>query len=246
MKRYMFIPLVSGLILLMALLSACGSNSTASSSTPSATTTPSTVATKTVAATPTMQGNGGSPSGVASTPTAQSNGGSSSGVASTPTGNCNGTYGCGVGSSNLTPYQGSGYTIDYPGSWVIKSDGSNGNIFSMPDDAASLHVFVQDGNNMLNPLQYEFGTLSKDNCKPVGSGTQSVQVSGQTWQQTQFVCMPGDNGQAGGKTEQVGILISTSLHNNKYYSMDYMADPATFNNTYQTFFKPMVSSFKLQ
>jgi hypothetical protein len=115
----------------------------------------------------------------------------------------------------------------------------------MPDDSASLHVFVQDSASVTNPLQYEFGTLAKDNCKAVGSGMQTVQVNGEAWQQSQFVCMPADNGQAGGKVEQIGILVSTNLHNNKYYSMDYMADPTTFKNAYQTFFQPMVSSFKV-
>jgi hypothetical protein len=222
MKKLLFIPLVSGLLLLMALLAACGSDAAASSPA-SSTTTKTTV----------------------STPTPKSNEGASSVVASTPTSGCNATYGCGVGSSNLTPYQGSGYIMDYPGSWVIKSDGSNGNIFSMPDDAASLHVFVQNGASVTDPLQYEFGTLAKDNCKATGNVLQTVQINGQAWQQSQFVCTPADNGQAGGKVEQIGILISTSLHNGKYYSMDYMADPTTFNNTYQTFFKPMVASFKL-
>jgi hypothetical protein len=237
MKRSCFMPLVGGLILLIAILSACSSNSTASSSSSTTAATPSMVATRTAAATPTPKNNGGASSVVASTPTVSPG---------TPTGSCNVTYGCGVGSSNLTPYQGSGYTINYPGSWVIKSDGSNGNIFSMPDDSASLHVFVQDATSAVNPLQYEFGTLAKDNCKPVGGGLQTVQINGASWQQSQFVCMPGDNGQAGGKVEQIGILVSTSLHNNKYYSMDYMAVPGNFNNVYQTFFKPMVASFKLQ
>jgi len=116
----------------------------------------------------------------------------------------------------------------------------------MPDGSASLHVFVQDSASFTNPLQYEFGTLAQDNCKAVGNGLQTVRVNGQAWQQSQFVCTPGDNGQAGGKVEQIGILVSTNLHNGKYYSMDYMAGPATFNNVYQTFFQPMVASFKLQ
>jgi hypothetical protein len=99
---------------------------------------------------------------------------------------------------------------------------------------------------LTNPLQYEFGTLAKDNCKAVPSGLANVPVNGEAWQQSEFVCTPADNGQAGGKVEEIGILVSTNLHNGKYYSMDYMADPATFNNTYQTFFMPMVSSFKVQ
>lgn len=237
MKRILFLPLVSCLLLLMVLLSACSSDDTASSSVPPSAKTPVATATKTMVSTPTPKGNGGAASVVAGTLTVSSG---------TPTGGCNVTYGCGVGSSNLTPYRGSGYTINYPGSWVIKSDGSNGNIFSMPDGSASLHVFVQDSATFTNPLQYEFGTLAKDNCKAVGSGLQTVQVNGEAWQQSQFVCMPADNGQAGGKVEQIGVLVSTNLHNNKYYSMDYMADPTTFNNTYQTFFQPMVDSFKLQ
>jgi hypothetical protein len=65
---------------------------------------------------------------------------------------------------------------------------------------------------------------------------QTVQINGGVWQQSQFVCVPGDNGQAGGKTEQIGVLVSTTLYNNKYYGLDYMAEPATFNNAYQTFF----------
>lgn len=225
MQRNLFIPLVSGLLLLMALLSACGSDNTASSSAPATAKTPAATAAKTVASTPTANG--------------------STTSSGTPTGSCNVTYGCGVGSSNLTPYQGNGYTINYPGSWVIKSDGSSGNIFSMPDGSASLHVFVQDSASFTNPLQYEFGTLAKDNCKAVGNGMQTVQVNGEAWQQSQFVCMPADNGQAGGKVEQIGILVSTNLHNGKYYSMDYMAGPTTFGNTYQTFFQPMMASFKV-
>src|SRR5690348_14442265 len=114
MKRSVFIPFVSGLLLLMTLLSACGSDNTASSS--ASKKTPTTTATEAAVSTPTV-----------------------SSASGTPTGGCNATYGCGVGSSNLTPYQGNGYTINYPGSWAIKSDGSNGNIFSMPDDSASLH-----------------------------------------------------------------------------------------------------------
>lgn len=221
MKRILFIPFVSGLLLLMALLSACGSDYTTTSSASSNTTT-------TAASTPTSNNNGGAATVVASTPTVSS-------ASGTP-----------IGSSNLTSYQGSGYTINYPGSWAIKSDGSNGNIFSMADGSASLHVFVQDSTGLTNPLQYEFGTLAADNCKPVGNGLQTVQVNGQAWQQSQFVCQPADNGQAGGKVEQIGILVSTSLHNNKFYSIDYMAGPATFSNIYQTFFQPMVASFKLQ
>src|SRR6266702_8454337 len=112
--------------------------------------------------------------------------------ASTPTG--------GIASSNLMSYKSNGYAIDYPGSWTIKSDGSGGDIFSSPDNAASLHVFV---HLSMNPLQYEFGTLSSYNCKPVAGGVQSVQSNGVIWQQKQFVCLPGDNGQAGGKVEQI-------------------------------------------
>jgi hypothetical protein len=133
MKKVLFVPLVSGLLLLMALLSACGSDNTASPGVPS---TAKTTGTK-------MD---------VSTPTPKSNEGASNGAASTPTGSCNATYGCGVGSSNLIPYKGDGYTINFPGSWPIKSDGSNGNVFSMPDGSASLHVFVQDSSSVTNPL----------------------------------------------------------------------------------------------
>jgi hypothetical protein len=136
--------------------------------------------------------------------------------------------------------------MNYPGSWVIKSDRSNGNIFSKPDDSASLHVFVQDSSSVTNPLQYEFGTLSKDNCKAVPSGLPVVVINGVSWQQSQFICNPGDNGQAGGKIEEIGILIATDLHNNKYYSMDYMTDPGSYDSTYETFFSPMIFSSKLQ
>ncbi|GAC1635216.1 MAG: hypothetical protein NVS4B9_28180 [Ktedonobacteraceae bacterium] len=165
----------------------------------------------------------------------------------TNTGGCNTTYGCGTGSSNLVPYkQGNGYTIDFPGSWVIKSDGSNGNIFSSPDNANSLHVFVQDSSTLTNPLSYEFGTLAKLNCKPVPSGLPVIETNGITWQQAQFVCLPADNGQAGGKTREVGVLVSTTQHNNKYYSIDYMASPDNYDSVYQTFFSKMIFSFKLQ
>jgi hypothetical protein len=163
--------------------------------------------------------------------------------AKTPGGNCNTTYGCGTGSSNLTGYKGNGYMINYPGSWAIKSDGNDGNIFSAPDNSASLHVFA---NSSVNPLEYEFGTLAKDNCKPVAGGMQSVQSQGVTWQETQFVCQSADNGQGGGKTEQVAVLTTTSVHNNIAYNIDYMAEPNNFNHAYQTFFKPMVASFKYQ
>ncbi|QBD82948.1 hypothetical protein EPA93_46100 [Ktedonosporobacter rubrisoli] len=146
--------------------------------------------------------------------------------------------------ATLTSYQGNGFTIKYPGSWTVGSDGNNGSIFSAPDDSASLHVFVQDPNSPPNPLQIEFGTLAKDNCKMVGSGIQQVQVNGETWQQSQFDCMPADGGQAGGKEKQIGILISTNLHNNKSYSIDYIASSTNFKSAYQTFFKSMVASFK--
>jgi hypothetical protein len=226
MKKIVFMPLACGFVLWLVLLTACGSDTT--------TTATASSTTKQIGAAKPTPGSKG-PSGTATV----------SAITSTPTGNCTATYGCGVGSSSLTPYRGSGYTIDYPGSWLIKSDGSNGTIFSMPDGSASFHVFVQDSTSLVNPLQYEFGTVAKDNCKAVGSITQPEQISGQTWQQSQFVCTPADNGLAGGKVEQIGILLATNVYNGKYYSMDYVADPATFNNTYQTFFRPMAASFKL-
>jgi uncharacterized protein YaiE (UPF0345 family) len=88
-------------------------------------------------------------------------------------------------------------------------------------------------------LQYDFGTAAAQNCQVVKGGQQSVQSNNIDWQQSQYVCMPGD---ASGKTEQVTILTSTATS----YSIDYMTSQENFDNAYQVYFKPMVTSFKLQ
>ncbi len=238
MAKKAFLPLIGGLILCLVLLSACGtSGGSASASSAQKNTSSTTSVSSTHVATP-------APTQAANpTPTTTT-------VMSTPTAtgtsaSCNPTYGCGTGSSNLTSYKGNGYTINFPGSWVIKSDGSNGTIFSAPDSSASFHVFVQNSSSVINPLQYEFGTLAKDNCKPVPSGLPTIVTNGVTWLQSQYVCQPADNGQAGGKVEEVGILVATGLHNATYYSMDYMTAPNNFDNADKIFFQPMTFSFKL-
>jgi hypothetical protein len=70
-----------------------------------------------------------------------------------------------------------------------------------------------------------------------------VQINGVSWMQSQFTCTSGDGS---GKVQQIGILTSTSAHNNTYYSADYMTSSQNFSTAYQTFFKPMSASFKLQ
>ena len=236
MKKFLFIG--SSLLFLTMFLSACGANSSTISSTPPKISTTATI-NQPATATPLTQTTPATATPLTQTTPATSNTNTSNGNATS----CTATYGCGVGSSQLTPYTGNGYKLDYPGSWVIQSDNSKGAIFAAPDNSASFHVFVQDASSQTNPLQYEFGTLAADNCKPVTNGKQTVQNNGLTWQQSQFVCAPGN---IGGKQEQISILISTNTYNNTAYSIDYMSNPDTFATVYQTFFLPMVTSFTLQ
>jgi hypothetical protein len=147
-----------------------------------------------------------------------------------------------AGSAKWTPYHGDGYTINYPESWKVESDGSKGYTFSTPDKDASLHVFVTDSPTSTDPLRYEFGSISKDSCKAAGGGLQTKEINGIAWKYSQFVCTPAD----GGHDVQIGILVSTSLYNNKYYAIDYKADSSNFDTVYQKYFKPMVESYKHQ
>ena len=236
MKKFLFIG--SSLLFLTMFLSACGANSSTISSTPPKISTTATT-NQPATATPLTQTTPATATPLTQTTPATSNTNTSNGNATS----CTTTDGCGVGSSQLTPYTGNGYKLDYPGSWVIQSDNSKGAIFAAPDNSASFHVFVQDASSQTNPLQYEFGTLAADNCKSVTNGKQTVQNNGLTWQQSQFVCAPGN---IGGKQEQISILISTNTYNNTTYSIDYMSNPDTFATVYQTFFLPMVTSFTLQ
>ena len=82
------------------------------------------------------------------------------------------------------------------------------------------------------------------NIRPVAPGTheQTVQINGVAWQQSEYVCASA----IGGPDQEIGMLISVSLHNNKYYSMDYISRATTFAGAYQTFFNPMATSFKLK
>ncbi len=243
MKKAVLIPLVSGLFLCLALLSACGTGQNTTTNTPTNNaekSTPLTPASTIQAAKtpapaliPTA-----APTQPVTNNTTSSNTNNNQPAACTKT-----TNGCGTGSSSLTPYKGNGYNLDFPGSWVVTSDGNNGTIFSTPDKAASFHVFVGDSTSSVNPLQYEFGTISKLNCHAVPSGLPITQSnSGMTWNQAQYIC---DSAVAGGNKEEIGILTAIDTHNGKYYNIDYITRPDTFDNASQNFFGPMVASFKL-